>query len=65
MDNDALNRLIEVLIKLAIVQLVIIILSVRCICLTVCRYRLCCVMDLDATQVEGAHVVRAVSGAAI
>ena len=29
-ENDALNRLIEVLIKVAIVQLVIIILSVRC-----------------------------------
>ena len=65
MDNDALNRLIEVLIKVAIVQFVIIILSVRCIFLTVCPYRLCCVTDLDATQVEGAHVVRAVSGAAI
>ena len=60
MENDALNRLIEVLIQVAIVHLVIIILSVRRICLTVCPYRLCCVTDLDATQVEGAHVVSAV-----
>ena len=47
-ETDALNRLIEVIINVAIVQLVIIIiLSVRVICLTVCPYRLCCVTDLD------------------
>ena len=48
MEIDALNRRIEVLIKVTIVQQVmIIILSVRVICLTVCPYRLCCVTDLD------------------